>query len=445
LIAIYLYGLFQLSGLPTPRRAFYFGLGTGFGVFAPQLHFFWGIFGPGAVVLWLVLAFWIGAFVLLTHLARRRFGEGWAVLAAPVFWIGLEYFRSELYYLRFSWLSAGYAFAGLPSAGTMRWLGVYGVGFVLMSGVAAVSLMPGRWRWLAGGTLLAVLHLFTILPARPSPGPLPLQSLLRVAGIQAEFPAPLEVPRMLDELVRRHPKARLLVLSEYTFDGPIPKPVKDWCRRNGRFLVVGGKQYLDADQFLNTAFVISPEGKVVFRQAKSVPIQFFKDGLPAWSQNVWESPWGRLGLCVCYDLGYARVVDRLVQLGAQALVVPTMDVLEWGIFEHQLHARIAPMRAMEFGLPVVRVCSSGISQVVSSRGQALAEAPCPGEWASLTAVMDLPSGGSRPIDRWVGPMAVGGVMAFLIHLAAFSLWGTLQTARREAVAACALAKRVIRG
>ncbi len=27
----------------------------------------------------------------------------------PIIWTGLEYFRSELYYLKFSWLNIGYA------------------------------------------------------------------------------------------------------------------------------------------------------------------------------------------------------------------------------------------------------------------------------------------------------------------------------------------------
>jgi apolipoprotein N-acyltransferase len=416
LIAVYLYGLCQLSGLGTPRKAFYGGLITGFGCFAPQLHFFWNIFGPAAAVLWLILAFWIGAFVLLTHLCRYRLGAGWAVLLAPFFWVGLEYFRSELYPLRFTWLSVGYAFAGLPQAEALRILGVYGVGFVLVLGVVGVSVLPAWPRRITGVALLAILHVAILIPSRPDLSPLPLTALLRVAGIQAEFPASLEVPRLLDELVQRHPKAKLLVLSEYTFDGPVPPRVKAWCRQNGRYLIVGGKQYLDATNFLNTVFVISPEGRVVFRQVKCVPIQFFRDGGPALSQNVWDSPWGKIGLCVCYDLGYTRVVDRLVRLGAQVLIVPTMDVLEWGRYQHVLHARITQVRAAELRLPIMRVASSGISQVVAPDGRLMAEAPCPGEWASLSALIALPGQGSLPRDRMLGPVSVGVILVFLVFL-----------------------------
>src|SRR4051812_38825251 len=104
-IVIYLLCLGQLAQmLPTTRQAFYFGLSTGLLCIAPQLTCFWTIFGPTAIVLWLILAFWIGVFVTLARLSLVRFGQVWGRILIPFVWTGLEYFRSELYYLRFSWL-----------------------------------------------------------------------------------------------------------------------------------------------------------------------------------------------------------------------------------------------------------------------------------------------------------------------------------------------------
>ena len=127
--------------------------------------------------------------------------------------------------------------------------------------------------------------------------------------------------------------------------------------------------------FYDTAFVVGPDGDIVFRQVKAVPIQFFKDGLPAPEQKLWNSPWGKIGICVCYDLSYTRVTDRLVKLGAEALIVPTMDVVDWGQAQHELHGRIAPARATEYGLPIFRLASSGISQSVDCAGHVTATAP----------------------------------------------------------------------
>src|SRR5260221_6370901 len=64
LILVYLGCLASLAWQRTNRRAFYFGLVAGLFAYAPQLSCFYAIFGPAAVALWLVLAFWIGLFGL---------------------------------------------------------------------------------------------------------------------------------------------------------------------------------------------------------------------------------------------------------------------------------------------------------------------------------------------------------------------------------------------
>ena len=110
----YLLGLFSLSQLRTSRQAFYLGFGIGLAVYAPHLAFFWTIFGVPAIVLWSVLAFWIGIFLMLSRAVRCHLGAIGAAVLIPFLWTGLEYFRSELYYLRFTWLNVGYAFSDSP-------------------------------------------------------------------------------------------------------------------------------------------------------------------------------------------------------------------------------------------------------------------------------------------------------------------------------------------
>jgi apolipoprotein N-acyltransferase len=155
----------------------------------------------------------------------------------------------------------------------------------------------------------------------------------------------------------------------------------------------------------------------LFRQVKAVPIQFFKDGLPAPEQKLWASPWGKIGICICYDLSYTRVTDRLVQLGAEALIVPTMDVVDWGRAQHELHARIAPVRAAEYGLPIFRLASSGISQLVGQSGRVTATAPCPGDGANLAGPLEMRGSGRRPLDRWLAPLATGLTAMVIIWFA----------------------------
>jgi apolipoprotein N-acyltransferase len=214
----------------------------------------------------------------------------------------------------------------------------------------------------------------------------------------------------LDRVLAKHPDAQILVLSEYAFDGPIPNRVKGWCRTNSKYLIAGGKEEVfesDRKTFHNTAFVIGPNGEVTFQQGKSVPIQFFNDGLPARDQRVWHSPWGPIAIPTCYDLSYRRVTDHFVTAGAKAFIVPFMDVADWGEQQHRQHTRIAPMRAREYHLSIFRLGSSGISQHVDGNGKVLAEGSFPGQEEIIAGELRL-ANARPPIDRWLAPLCSAG-------------------------------------
>ncbi len=147
-----------------------------------------------------------------------------------------------------------------------------------------------------------------------------------------------------------------------------------------------------------------------------MPIQFFRDGLPAKKQELWNSPWGKIGICICYDLSYTRVTDELVRQGAQLLIVPTMDVSDWGRHEHELHALVAPVRAAEYGIPIFRMASSGISQAVAGGGDVVAKTSFQGSGEILSAKLRLPMAGSLPLDRYLAPFCVAVTAAVLIVL-----------------------------
>ena len=424
----YVICLLQLARLHTTRQCFYTALAVGYACAAPQLTCFWRIFGVGAIALWLVLAVWIALFVVLAHLALVKLGPKRAALLIPFLWTGLEYFRSELYHLKFSWLNVGYVFAE-SSIVPWEWLGVYGVGF----GVAAWSslFLAFSARRVLIYTIVTMAVVAIVPFFLPRAARTRLTPNLWVAGVQLEFPDSGDIVHALDrvvaednKLVANHIGSRpltnvnLIVLSEYTLDGEPPDALKDWCRTNQKFLIVGGKAPAPGGDFYDTAFVISTNGEVVFQQVKSVPIQFFKDGLPAPEQKLWESPWGKIGICICYDLSYTRVTDELVRQGAQMLIVPTMDVTDWGRHQHELHARIAPVRAAEYGIPIFRVASSGISQGVNQSGWVQSSAPFPGQSEMIFFGAHLGKPGQVPPDRLLALLSVLVTGAFVLWLAA---------------------------
>lgn len=419
LIVVYLFALLQLAQAGAWRRTYYVGLSVGFLIAVVWLAFFWRIFSAGSIGLWYVYAFWIGLFVALAGACVRPKGDDPAALPAralpwagwlliPFLWTGLEYFRSELYYLRFSWLSPGYVFADGPWRLPLQGAGNYGLGFLLMSVACAACFLWRKSKARSFAALALGTAFIWVLGLAGGNGQASAPAAtIRVGGVQMECPSENEVLLGLDNLIRKYPDLDLIVLSEYTFFDQVPGKIKAWCRKNRRFLVVGGEDPGPGKTFYNTAFVIGPNGDVVFHQAKAVPIQFFKDGLPAPEQKVWDSPWGKIGICICYDLSYTRVTDRLVKLGAQALIVPTMDVMDWGQRQHTLHARIAPTRAAEYGLPIFRVASSGFSQLVDRAGRILATAPCPGDGAIICGTIEMRGPGQLPFDRWLAPFATG--------------------------------------
>ncbi len=410
LILVFMGCLLPLARADSGRKAFYFGLVVGLLIYAPQLLFFWKLFQFGAIALWCVLAFWLALFVVLARGCLLRFGGLGFALAIPFLWTGLEYFRSELYYLKFTWLNIGYAFSFSHDLPVLAEFGVYGIGFCAVAVVINLYLKPTKMRGLGYwafkfSALLAVL-VIALLINLFYPAPATGAKKLRVAGVQMEFPNPAEVVLTLDQVTQKFPQADLLVLSEFTFDGPIPDLVKKWCRAHRKYLIAGGKDPAPGNQFYNTAYVVDTNGTVVFQQVKSVPVQFMKDGLPAKEQKLWDSPWGKIGLGLCYDASYRRVTDELIRQGAQALIFPTMDTEEWGEHEHKLHSRIAPMRAAEFGVPIVRICSSGISQLIAYGGTVVASAPYPGQRWMVSAELTLPAKGHLPLDRLLAPICV---------------------------------------
>ena len=458
LVVLLPFALIGLSRLPRWRMAFYPAVLMGLACYAPRLAFFWTIFGFGAVALWLVLALWLGFFAVgLRWLQRRLFvgrasspgqpvllnkadkyplaGQGCPaygscllLLIAPVLWTALEFFRSELYWLRFAWLTPGMAFDQWP--GVVAAVGSYGIGFVATF-LAALAWLPiDRMAKAGRDGSPSSPHLQAERASREEPRHAPTlrtaatlvvlvlainaasAKSVQIAGAQLEFPTHDEVLATLNKLATRYPATELIVLSEYTFDDAPPKSVLNWCRDHKRYLIAGGKDHLPDGNFYNTAYVVSPEGKIIFQQVKKQPIQFFKDGKPAPTQQLWISPWGPIGIAICYDFSYSRVIDELVRQEAQALIIPTMDVVDWGRAQHETHGRLGPIRAAEYGLPVVRVCSSGNSQIVSANGRVEHELPFDGHGAMFASTLALENAGKLPADRWLvrGCIAVSALL-----------------------------------
>jgi len=86
-----------------------------------------------------------------------------------------------------------------------------------------------------------------------------------------------------------------------------------------------------------------------------------------------------------------------------------MDAEDWGEHEHRLHAKVAPVRAREYGIPIIRLASSGISQLVDSHGRVTGTAPYPGSGERVVGRLSVGAAGRLPLDRYVALPAVVAV------------------------------------
>ena len=136
-----------------------FRAGDGISLLCAATVFLLAHFRPGAIALWLVLAFWVGLFAAIVCGSIRRWGKVKAMWLVPMVWTGLEYFRSELYYLKFSWLNIGYALSDFRF-NPFGVLGMYGVGFLVFA-IVAVFIIPtfaqANLNWLSVIMLVALL------------------------------------------------------------------------------------------------------------------------------------------------------------------------------------------------------------------------------------------------------------------------------------------------
>src|SRR5688500_5670949 len=180
LALVYASALIRISTAGTARLTFRFGFIAGLLVFAPQLAWFLTIFSWVAICLWALLSFFTAAFCCFLYAWRKRLGAQHLWLVAPIAWTGIEFFRSELYPLKFTSLSVGYLISGNACLFPVGSLGVYGTGFAIFL-LAALLLRRSPIVQIAALAVLLILANFPLPTAQSTP-----TNSVNVAGIQLE-------------------------------------------------------------------------------------------------------------------------------------------------------------------------------------------------------------------------------------------------------------------
>jgi len=244
------------------------------------------------------------------------------------------------------------------------------------------------------GSFTAACVQFTAGPD-PEPNLRTVSDLIRRArDIGADFIMTPEASNFIESGRSRREKARREA------DDPFLAGMRSVARETGVWLLIGSLVIDPAGEpdaaaaetrLANRSFVVDPGGRIVARYDK---IHMFDIDLPGGesyresnayrpggSTVVVETPWGRLGMSVCYDVRFPHLYRALAKSGAEFLTVPSVFTVATGTAHWQVLLRA---RAIENGCFVFAPAqwgehtagrrSYGHSLIVDPWGEVLADA-----------------------------------------------------------------------
>lgn len=399
--------LFALAHTGGWRAAFGWGWVAGFVYWLAVCHWIREVLfnygGLTGALSWLavllfaaVKAAHLGVFAALARPAMRR---GWAIPAVAALWAGIERTHGPL---GFAWLTLGNA--GIDMNLPLRlapYTGVYGLSFVFAAtacGVALVALRRNRRElsWLVPLIGLAAL---------PSPqwsGSPRQEAVSLQAAIPMEYRwTPDETARAVRQLAMMtlesalHPDLRkpaLLLWPEapapfyYYEDAEFRTTAGELARAAGAAFLFGGVAHTPAGRPLNSAVMLSAEGRLSGRYDKRYLVPFGEFVPPGFGwinkisseagdyeagreARVFEVNGHSIGPFICYEAAFPHLVREAADRGAELLVNLTNDGYFGRSAARPQHLLLARMRAAENRRWLLRSTNDGITVSIDPSGR----------------------------------------------------------------------------
>ncbi len=376
----------RLSG----RQAFWAGGVMGLAFYRITLDWLYGLHGWPALMGMAGFAALMGLGILLARILMKRFSTAAMLWAVPLCFVGQEVIRCEgLPLFRFSWGAWGYSQSHESAVAQLASIcGIYSLTLLLAAASAAIAFALLRRSRFAMGYLLSLAAVLVVATWLVQPGERAAGETISVACVQDEPDDVASYVRLARQAAQGPTAPMLIVLPEHVItDLSIRDEANSLARQLGRvagenrcYLAVGAHLPLgpqaasghSASTFDNVALMFSPDGNAIFHQAKSVPVPFYDDGLPAPTQSSCPTSLGQVGLYVCYDETFTDVMRRLAATGAQIMIGTIYNKADWPVQQRWQQANMAPFRAIELRRCFVRAASSGVSQIIDATGRVLA-------------------------------------------------------------------------
>jgi apolipoprotein N-acyltransferase len=359
----------------------------------------------------------------LAAASLRRLGVAAQLAAAPLLWVWTEDHQAIWLDGGLPWLRLGHGLGAWPVAMQPAALG----GVALLSAwlvAANVVCVPGTWIGAHARRCLAVALLVPLLIGGVRSARVDATEALRVGAVQpgvpqhekfdaAHFDAHLRRLLVLSEGAVRN-GADLVVWPESAYERLLdPSAFDPFLAAAVRDLgvpVVAGVRRREAaasgsPSERNAAVVLDADGVLRGVVDKRYPVPVFEaEPRSAWSlalarRGFWPGrlragaapapvsldPGTTVGVAVCFDMADGELVRALRREGARILVTPANEAFS-GAWTAVAQARIARLRAVESGVPVVRVSNSGRSEWIDDRGNVVGFLPAGARASGVRAV-----------------------------------------------------------
>ncbi|MFT3856807.1 MAG: apolipoprotein N-acyltransferase [Aquabacterium sp.] len=381
-----------------------------------SLHRYGGLPGWLAALAVLLLCMALSLYMGLTGWlwARWRSAVWWRdALLFGALWLLAEMARAVIF-TGFPWGASGYGMLGSPLEWLAPWLGVYGVGAVWATSVAAILL-----AWRSGavsmaarlGVVAAMASCLVLMARMPVPSfTQPHGGALDVTLLQGNVPQDekfvpeLQVPMLLwhaRQLVQA--QGRLVVAPETAIPLlPFQLPRNYWDQLlaafgpgSGRYALFGvplgdfEKGYTNSVAGLSAEALAQPGGFYRYNKHHLVPFGEFIPWGFRWFVDMMNMPLGdftrgpvaappfkvgvqRIGPNICYeDLYGEELAARFADARQAPTILANVSNLAWFGEEVaiQQHLRIARLRSLEFQLPTLRATNTGATVVIDHQGR----------------------------------------------------------------------------
>jgi len=199
---------------------------------------------------------------------------------------------------------------------------------------------------------------------------------------------------VLPELFNGIGRPDVVAAAAEDLPGPTSCLMSELARQHRLVLCAGSLAHRDpaTGKYFNTSLIFGPDGTELARYQKIHRFDIDLPGRVSFAESthvqpgqqtvVVDSPLGRLGIAICYDLRFPELFRRLAEDRAELLLIPSAFTRETGRdhWEVLLRARAIEnqayvLAANQFGVHSPQLVSYGRSLIVDPWGQRLAEAP----------------------------------------------------------------------